>query len=342
MIPKCDAMKKFMPPFLLLNLFVWAAMGLAIAWGAWGHQHINRAAVFALPPEMRVFFYNHLDFITEESVVPDLRKYTINDKAEFNRHFIDIESFDEKTPEQFPATMAAVTAKYNADFLQKNGILPWYIEEVTEKLTTAFRQRRKSDILFLAADLGHYLADSQMPLHTSVNHDGQFTDQKGIHAFWESQLPEQFGGKYNFNTGDAHYIENIHAETWRLIMSSHQQADTLLALERELKKSFPAEKIYVKDSAGNIRKNKFNQPVHGPEYAKLYHDQLQGMVERQMRSAISATANFWFTAWVNAGKPDLGSLDPSSLTGRNRKFLKRDYKAWKKGQLFGLQADWEF
>ena len=280
--------------------------------------------------------------MTEESVIPDLRKYTINDKAEFNRHFIDIESFEEKTPDQFPATMAALTAKYNADFLQKNGILPWYIEEVTEKLTNAFRQRRKSDILFLAADLGHYLADSQMPLHTSVNHDGQFTDQKGIHAFWESQLPEVFGEHYNFNTGQARYIENIHTETWRLIMSSHRQVDTLLAIERELKKSFPADKIYVKDSVGNIRKNKFNQPVHTPEYAKQYHDKLGGMVEQQMRSAIAATANFWYTAWINAGKPNLDRLDYETLTKRNRKYLKKEYKLWEKGQLFGLQTDWEF
>jgi hypothetical protein len=47
-----------------------------------------------------------------------------------------------------------------------------------EKLTQAFKEKRKSEILFIAADLGHYIADAHMPLHTSDNHDGQLTDQK--------------------------------------------------------------------------------------------------------------------------------------------------------------------
>jgi hypothetical protein len=46
------------------------------------------------------------------------------------------------------------------------------------KLTQAFKEKRKSEILFIAADLGHYIADAHMPLHTSDNHDGQLTDQK--------------------------------------------------------------------------------------------------------------------------------------------------------------------
>ena len=63
-----------------------AVIGLC-SWGAWGHYHINKAAVFALPDSMRPFFYNHIDYMTEESVVPDLRKYAIVDKSEAGRHY---------------------------------------------------------------------------------------------------------------------------------------------------------------------------------------------------------------------------------------------------------------
>jgi hypothetical protein len=48
-----------------------------------------------------------------------------------------------------------------------------------EKLTQAFKEKRKSEILF-TADLGHYIADAHMPLHTSDNHDGQLTDQNSL------------------------------------------------------------------------------------------------------------------------------------------------------------------
>ena len=135
--------------FLLLPLLV--------SWGTFGHEHINRAAVMALPDSMQGFFFNHVDFITQESTVPDLRKYTLNDKAENPRHYIDIENFEAK-PEQF-TVLADVQKKYDAAFLQQNGILPWYMTEIMDKLTRAFREQRKTEILFLSADLAHYIGD---------------------------------------------------------------------------------------------------------------------------------------------------------------------------------------
>jgi len=214
--------------------------------------------------------------------------------------------------------------------------------EMMQKLTKAFQDRKKAEILFISADLGHYLGDANMPLHTSVNHNGQLTDQKGIHAFFESQLPEQFGNNYNFYTGDAKYIKDVPAEVWRIIMASHKLADTLLLAEKNLKQRFDPDKIFMKDSAGNILTNKYHDPVHTYEYAKAFHEALHGMVEQQLRAAVAATANFWYTAWVNAGSPNLDSLDEPVLTERNSKNYKKDYKRWKKGELFGFKIDREF
>jgi hypothetical protein len=65
-------------------------------------------------------------------------------------------------------------------------------------------------------------------------------------------------------------------------------------------------------------------------------------VENQMRLAIAATANFWYTAWVNSGKPNIDELDPEALTDRNKKSYKKELKLWKKGELFGFKIDNEF
>ncbi len=332
-------MKKSLSAFLLVSISFFL-----LSWGTWGHQHINHAAVFALPDSMRHFFYNHIDFITEESVIPDVRKYTINDKAEFPRHYIDMESYqpNNSTIDTVPLTMKDATAKYDAKFLEKNGILPWYVMDVMQKLTKAFQDKKKAEILFLSADVGHYLGDANMPLHTSVNHNGQFTDQKGIHAFFESQLPEQFGSNYNFYTGDAVYIKDVQAEIWRIIKESHRLADTMLLAEKKVRSNFSADKIYMKDSAGNTLLNKYKDPVHTHEYATAFHQALNKMVEKQLRAAVAATANFWYTAWVNAGSPNLDNLDEPALTERNSKNYKKDYKLWKKGQLFGFKIDKEF
>ena len=61
---------------LLLIFSISVSSFLLISWGTFGHEHIDRAAVFALPEPLQLFFYNHIDFITQESTVPDLRKYT--------------------------------------------------------------------------------------------------------------------------------------------------------------------------------------------------------------------------------------------------------------------------
>jgi hypothetical protein len=65
------------------------------------------------------------------------------------------------------------------------------------------------------------------------------------------------------------------------------------------------------------------------------------MVEAQMKKAITATASFWYTAWVNAGKPDLSDLDAPSVTARNKSNLKKDRKLFQKGNLFGFTTEKE-
>lgn len=335
-------MKKAALRGLITVSLVTGSISLLFAWGMYGHQHINHAAVFALPPEMRVFFYNHIDFITEESTVPDLRKYTLNDRAEGPRHYINIEGIETIPIDSLPRIMKDARAKYDDKTLQKMGLLPWYIQEMEEKLTKAFKEKRKTEILFLAADLAHYLGDANMPLHTSLNHDGQLTNQKGIHSFFEAQLPEYFGDAYNYKVDNAVYLNDVAAATWDLIKHSNSLADSLLLIERNLKAAFPAEKMFRINANGDTVKNKFGLATRSSEYAEAYHKALNGMVEKQLRHAIQDVANFWYTAWVNAGKPDLGELDPETLTKSNLNRYKKEMKRWKKGELMGFKVELEY
>jgi len=39
-----------------------------------------------------------------------------------------------------------------------------------------------------------------------------------------------------------------------------------------------------------------------------YNTLLDGMVERRMKRAIFATASFWYSAWIDAGQPELDQL----------------------------------
>lgn len=335
-------MKKYFLIIVSAITLLCGSFALLFGWGAWGHQHINHAAVFALPPEMRVFFFNHIDFITEESVIPDKRKYTLSYREEGPRHFMDVEAYGNQAFETLPPDWKEAQGQFGYKMLDKNGILPWFTLEMYHKLVIAFKEKDKDNILFIAADLAHYLGDATQPLHTTTNFDGQFTGQKGIHAFFESQLPELFGNSFNFYTGNAEYIADPRKEIWNMIRESHALVDTVLLAETAVAKKFPEDKKYLLDSAGNIIKNKYGQPIHTLAYARAYQEALHGLVERQIRLAISETADFWYTAWVDAGKPDLNRLDPAAVTKRNRKFLRQEYKLWQKGKLFGFKAENEF
>ncbi len=325
---------------IILLLSVVISSTVLISWGIFGHEHINRAAVFALPAPLQTFFYNHIDFITQEASVPDLRKHTLNDKSEGPRHFVDLENFG--SMDSLPKTLAEAKAKYDEKFLQQNGILPWYMEELMDKLTKAFKEKKKTEILFIAADLGHYIGDAHMPLHTSANYDGQMTNQKGIHALWESRLPELFGKDYNLHVENAKMIDDVKKETWSIIMHSHSLVETLLATDKELKAKVGEDKAFKKDAEGKVAKGKYGQQLFADDYTKQFHTALNGMVEKQMRASVEATANFWYTAWVNAGKPDLTDLDPADLTKRNSKLLEDELKLFKEGKLFGIESEKEF
>ena len=328
-------MKHFTIPFLLILLLS------LCSWGIWGHEHINRAAVFALPMQMRTFYYNHADFITVESTGPDMKRSVYNDKSEGPKHYIDIEGFD-RPLDSLPRTTADKSKIYADSTLQKLGSLPWQIQDMMAKLTKAFKDGHKSEILLLSADLAHYLGDANMPLHTSLNYDGKLTGQPGVHSFWESRLPEIFGNSYNLNTREAKYIDDFTKETWRIIKKSHQLADTLLAIDRKVRASMPEDKLYKKDDQGNQLKTKYNTPIQSDEYANAFHTALNGMVQEQMKTSITAVADFWYTAWVNAGKPDLNKLDDPELTEQNKTPLEKDYEAWKKGKVVKLKTDSEY
>jgi hypothetical protein len=312
---------------------------VTVSWGIVGHEHINRAAVMALPKPLQSFFYNHIDFITQESTAPDLRKSILQDKAEGPRHYIDMENFG--AIDSLPKTLELAKKKYDEKFLSKNGFLPWYINEMMVKLTNAFKEKKKNEILFIAADLAHYIGDAHMPLHTSDNHDGQNTNQKGIHALWESRLPELYVQDYKLHVEEVKYIDNIEMATWSIIHDTHSLVEPLLAADKQLRIATPENKMYEVDAAGNFVKNKYNSNLYSNDYAQKFHTALNGMVESQMKKAITATASFWYTAWVHAGKPDLSDLDSKELTKRNEKLLKDDYKIWQKGKLFGMETQKE-
>ncbi|MGZ3844706.1 MAG: zinc dependent phospholipase C family protein [Flavisolibacter sp.] len=302
-------------------------------WGFFAHPKINYYAVFLLPPEMMVLYKPNLAFITEHAVDPDKRRYAVEEEGQ--RHYIDIDYYGKYPYDSLPRKWEEAVARYSEDTLRKNGIGPWWIQIMQRRLVTAFKEKDQAKILKLSAEIGHYIADAHVPLHTSTNHNGQLTGQQGVHAFWESRIPELLADKeWSFFIGKAEYIRNTSDFIWKRVAESGAAADTVLSCERKLSKRFPADqKFAFEERNGKVIRQ------YSTAYARAYNDLLKGMVERRMRMSIYAVASFWYTAWVDAGQPDLTTLTNKTFSEGDLKEFEVLNQSWRNNDIKGRGED---
>ena len=317
---------------LLTGLFL-LVQGPLYCWGFYAHRKINQIAVFLLPPGMTILFKPFINFLGEHAVDPDKRRYV--SKAEAPRHYIDIDHYGKYPFPDLPRNWKDASEKFGEDSLLAHGIVGWWIPVVMERLTKAFRDHDQARILKFSAEIGHYIADAHVPLHTNSNHNGQLTGQLGIHAFWESRIPELLADReYDFFIGAAAYLDQPQQFMWDRILESAAAADTVLKMEKEVSLKFrPDQKFAFEKRNGTVVRQ------YASAYTLAYNKKLKGMVERRMRQAIWAVASFWYTAWINAGQPDLSDLQHRQFTEEElREFAALD-AAWTKKNSGDNDAD---
>lgn len=302
-------------------------------WGFFAHRRINRLAVFSLPPEMMIFYKPHLEFITAHATDPDKRRYVVAEEGP--RHYIDVDHYGPPPFDSLPRSWEAAAARYTADTLLQHGILPWHIPRMLHRLTNAFREKDAARILQLSAELGHYVADAHVPLHASTNHNGQLSGQHGIHALWESRIPELIADKeFNYWSGRAVYISDVAAFAWEVVISSAVAADTVLRLEKELSRRFPPAQRYAWEKRNGVLTRNYSAA-----YSLAYHRLMDKMVERRMRSAIAAVASCWYTAWVDAGQPPLRELAGKKFSHEQLRQFRELERTWQKGRQPGREHE---
>lgn len=271
------------------------------SWGFFGHKTINHSAVFTLPPELFSFYKLHIDQITEEAVNPDKRRYII--EAEAPRHYLDADFYEKCVPlDTIPKTYDSAVAQFGEETVNDHGIVPWHVVRVHWWLTKAFMEKDVGSILRLSADLGHYVGDLHVPLHSTANYNGQLTNQHGIHGLWESRLPELHAMHYDFLVGQADYIEDVPGIVWQRFEESYGLKDSVLQLEYLLTKQTAEDKKFSFEERGSQLVSTYSE-----QFCKTYHQRLNHMVERRLQKSIQLVGSLWFTAWVNAGQPDLNT-----------------------------------
>ena len=281
---------------LLLPIAVVAAVALAAerpaAWGFEAHRLIADRAIDLLPAAIRPFFVKHRAFISEHAIDPDLWR-TAGWVEEPPQHFLDMDAFGAAPFDALPREKDAAIAKFGKEMVQKNGLLPWRVEEMHGKLVRAFadikaeRPYAKDNIKFLSAVLAHYVGDAHVPFHAVVNYDGQLTNQHGLHSRFESQLFERYRSSLRIRPTPMRLSKPPREFIFDTLIVSASLVDPMLAADRE--------------AIGSGE-------VYDRAYYERFFAKARPTLERRLSEAIAATAAVITHAWEEGGKPSLDDV----------------------------------
>ena len=281
---------------------------------------MTRATVFCINKE------DSLDMTAEFLARPQIYDEFIH----FDRYSPDIDLDVKAVADTLDMKLDCEKLVFENNFVQY-GVLPYFLEDFYDRLVLAFFDKNEERILKISADMGHYIGDAHVPLHTTENYNGQLSGQLGIHAFWESRIPELFADEeYDMLVGRAEYVADKQAYFWEIILASHALLPEILAKEKELKTSFPSDKQYCYDE--RLQRATW---VQCPDYAKAYETALGGTIEKRMQESIKAVGDIWYSAWVDAGQPDLSELNDNLDEEALRKEAEELDGQYKSGRIYG-------
>src|SRR5262245_45393375 len=158
----------------------------ALAWGTEAHRYIMRRAIDLLPPEVQPFFVKHRDELVLRVIDPDLWRNI--GWPENPNHFLDfgVKEYGAFPFKELPREYSAALERFGQATLERNGLLPWRLQEMFGNLRRAFEGLAQnspyatSDIVVFSALMSHYIQDAHQPLHATINYDGVQTGQRGI------------------------------------------------------------------------------------------------------------------------------------------------------------------
>lgn len=276
-----------------LRIFLFIAVALCSSWGFKAHRKINQLAIQFIPnKELYTFLKKESAFISEHAVDADIRKFS--NHAEITSHFIDLDTYLHRFSKDSLIALKKFQVEYLDSSLLKHGVLPWTIKRNYYDLIRAFQKGDKSRILRKITDLGHYVGDAHVPLHTNSNYNGQYTGQLGIHSLWETQVPELFLDTLIPSIDSVSYCPDIMPMIWEVIFQSYEESHHVLKSEKVLRDSLRA---FNSENKGRIN---FSQ-----DYREEFMKRMNIEISERFISSARCSAIIWYSAWIEAGQPKL-------------------------------------
>jgi hypothetical protein len=252
------------------------------AWGSQGHWKINEKAPSSLPPAMSFLSSTWPALLASHSSDADVRKNI--DPSEAGKHYINLDSYPEFLQKgRIPENLDSVISLHGSDFVINSGILPWAILSAFDSLESSFARHDWNQSVLYASDLGHYTGDGHQPLHLTINYNGQFTGQTGIHSRYETNLIGDFYDLLVFPFDSAIYIRDLNRFVFDFIYLDYRYTDTILQAD-----------IYAKAMAGNTSSKSYYNAL----WSKCGNSTI-----RLFKNASLSLASLIYTAWIRSGSP---------------------------------------
>lgn len=261
-------------------------------WGWDSHRYINDHAVDCLPEVMEEFRTNR-SYLREHSVDPDR-----SDLPGFY-HYIDIDYYDEFFDGTMPHNYDELVDLYSTDIVEDNGTVPWVIIQWTDSLSRLIEQENWEEAWQIAAELGHFIADSHQPLHLTLNYNGQETGNYGIHSRYESSMINPHLSSIAPPDSAVDFWVNPLDSVFRYIGDMYQYVDPIMEAD---------------DNASS------QDPDYGSTYYNLMWNALDTQTIDALHRSVVDVAAIWYTAWVNAGNPT-SSLEHDGVVPTDLKLL---------------------
>jgi len=266
------------------------------AWGMDVHRFLTKRALDGLPDDLKAFFAVRRDFTSEHAVDPDLWR-VVGLKNEMGdedpNHFLDLDGLGDPAPfKNVPRDWTAFAAKYGADRAIKAGRLPWRSEEIYNKLVSTFQDIGRAagptyapdNARYLAAVLSHYIEDAHVPFHATINHDGQLTNQRGIHGRFETDLVLRNLPALKLSPVKIRPIGNVRDFVFDTLGESQSLVEGVLRAD-------------LKAAEG--------RDFYDAGYFATFLRGARPILEKRLSDAASGVASVIVAAWEQAGKPKL-------------------------------------
>ena len=264
---------------LLAPLFFCPA---AAPWGTNAQRLITSKAVETLPLELRGFYQSRRDGIL--AAVSNSMEAIERDPNQLRYHVLYLNRYSPFPYDQIPRDYKAAVAKFGRLKLEAAGLLPWQVGVYSQKLTDAFRKSDWEGVRVNSALLASFVAEAHDPFNMVEVKDPRTGTPDGIQDRFSKNLVERYSNFFPMRPNDAYFISDPTVTAFEDCFSAHSWIEIIEQADR---------------------RSRWGLSQYTDEYYDRFYNTIGAVLIRQLSDASTQVGSFWFTAWTNAGKPQL-------------------------------------